>query len=786
MRTMANEWRHKDRIGLESEPWPVREYGLVQIRPRARTIVIGRNRTCLVSSEDGSLGKDPGTGLYVHETRILSRYCWFVDGERAQEVVLASPNSHSWLGYYIAPGRGPDGSPVGRPPEQVLELRLARVVGDGLLEEIELVNYTQRDVQLKLALEVDADFATLIDTGRNRQEPGQITRHARSAAGEPAEIGFSYNASNDYRHHGQSGVAETHRSVLVRIPHADTRPRVEEGEQSPRLLFELRLAPRAAWRARVEVSATIDGAKLGPPSRRRALSGPPDRLELAAQAARHFQTRFHVPGEPLASLMAGALHRAADDLEALRLYDLDRGERAWLTAAGLPIYQALFGRDALTAAAQAAMLTPDLLRGTLPELARWQGQVDDDWREEQPGRMLHQMRTGPTAALNVKPWARHYASVTTSGFFASAVDELWRWTGDRAAVGPLLDPALRALRWLDERADLDGDGFFEYRSVSEAPLKNQGWKDSAQAIVYPDGSQVPDPIAVCDLQGFAYMSFLRAAELSWWFGEKSRAVTLFRRAHLLKQRFNELFWMPHAEFFALGLDSQKRQIASVASNAGHLLATGIVDESLVEPTARRLFGRDMFSGWGIRSLSAENPAYNPYAYQRGSVWPVENGTFALGFARYGLSGYTSTLARVQLETAALFENLRLPEVLSGHTRDAECPFPALYPQTNWPQAWSASSMVATAQALVGIYPFAPLHLLLVDPHLPDWLPELSLEGLRVGEAAVSLRFFRRPDGRSDFEVMDARGQLHVVRQPSPWSLVADLPERFEDLLRSLI
>jgi glycogen debranching enzyme len=375
--------------------------------------------------------------------------------------------------------------------------------------------------------------------------------------------------------------------------------------------------------------------------------------------------------------------------------------------------------------------------------------------------------------------------VTSSAFFATALDELWRWTGDRTVVVPLFDPALRALRWLDERADMDGDGFFEYRSVSQAAVKNQGWKDAAQAIVYADGSQVPDPIAVCDAQGFAYMSFVRAAGLSWWLGEQAQASALFRRARELKRRFNDAFWMPDAGFFALGLDPEKRQIASITSNPGHLLAAGIVDDALVEPTARRLFARDLFSGWGIRSLSADNPAFNPYAYQRGSIWPVEHGTFALGFARYGLDGYASALARAQLETAALFQDLRLPEVLSGHTRDADHPFPALYPRTCWPQAWSASALIAIAQALVGVYPFAPLHLLLVDPHLPEWLPELSLVGLRVGPAQVSLRFFRTADGRSDFEVTEQRGRLHVVRQPSPWSLVADVPERVEDFLRSV-
>jgi len=205
----------------------------------------------------------------------------------------------------------------------------------------------------------------------------------------------------------------------------------------------------------------------------------------------------------------------------------------------------------------------------------------------------------------------------------------------------------------------------------------------------------------------------------------------------------------------------------------------------VERTAARLFEDDLWSGWGVRTLSSKNPAFNPYIYHRGSVWPVENGSFALGFLRYGLHGRLETAGRAMFEAARLFEHYRLPEVFSGHPRDAAHPFPAIYPQANSPQAWSASAVLCVVQAMLGIYPYAPLKMLLVDPHLPEWLPELTIRGLRVGSASVDLRFFRK-DGKSDWEILDQKGTLHILRQPSPWSLTATFAERLRDALSSLL
>ncbi len=498
-------------------------------------------------------------------------------------------------------------------------------------------------------------------------------------------------------------------------------------------------------------------------------------------------TQFSSPtSETLATAVVGALEQAKHDLAALRLHDLDQNECAWTPAAGIPIFVALFGRDTLTVSWQAAIVSSQMAQGTLPLLAQLQGTVVDDWRDEQPGRMLHEAHTGPLAKLGFNPRARYYGSATTSGFYPVVLAQLWHWTGDKELIRPLIDPALDALRWKDNWADLDGDGFYEYLTRSTQGVKNQGWKDSGDAIVYADGTQVEPPIATCEEQAFVYISKLHMAEMLWWLDRKDEAHRLYHQATELKKRFNERFWMEDLGYFAMGLDSKKQQIRSIADDPGHCVACGFVDEALVQRTVDRLLADDMFSGWGIRTLSAKHPAFNPFSYHRGTVWPVEHGSFAMGFMRYGLHAELQKIARAIFDAAALFDFQRLPEVFSGHQRDEHHPFPALYPKTNWPQAWSCSAVFTIVQCMLGIYPYAPLHALFVDPHLPGWLPEITLSNLHVGQAVVSIRFYREQDGSSSYEILDQRGPLHIVRQPSPWSMTTGPLERVVDALASLL
>jgi glycogen debranching enzyme len=399
--------------------------------------------------------------------------------------------------------------------------------------------------------------------------------------------------------------------------------------------------------------------------------------------------------------------------------------------------------------------------------------------------MLHEAHTGPLAMLNYNPRSRYYGAATTSSFYPVVVSELWHWTGNMREIKALLEPARRGLEWKDKYTDRFGDGFYDYQSLSSQGNRNQGWKDSGDAIVYEDGREVEPPISTCEEQAFVYVAKLRMSEMLWFMGDRDLARRYFHEASELKKRFNDCYWMPDKKFFALGLDAQRKQIKSISSNPGHLLASGIVEKDFAKAVASRLLRTDMFSGWGVRTLSSEHPAYDPYSYHRGSVWPVELGSFAMGMMRFGLISELHTIARAIFEASTLFDYNRLPECFSGHARDDQHPFPALYPKTNWPQAWSASSVFAILQAMLGLYPFAPTNLLLLDPHLPEWLPEMFVRNLHVGKATVSIRFYRKA-ASTHFDVLEKRGRLHVLRQPSPWSLTAGLGERIKDVMESLI
>lgn len=762
---------------------------LIRLRPRDDVLYVSRNRTVLATDRDGFLRGGPDRGLFVHQTRLLSRYRYWIDGTELLPLTLSNVEQHSWLGYYIArsPNAGRDPrfatlGPGGIAAQETLELRLSRSVAGGIHEDVDLTNFTQEPVALTLRLDVDADFADKDETKTGRLQEGILERRWAKAGGEAWELVYEYRAEHRYNHQGNEGTAGLSRGIIIRVEHAGSLPTYGEGSMG----FRIELGPRGSWHACMKLVPVIEGELLPAPAGCRSLAGVRGEYDESREVFLAEATAFaSAESHTLAPVVIGALERAKRDLAALRLYDLDIGERAWTVAAGLPIYIALFGRDSLTAAWQAGLLGPELMRGTLPVLAKLQGHRFDDWRDEQPGKMLHQADTGPLATLNFNPLGRYYGSITTSGFYPVVVSQLWHWTGDEPSVRPFVGAALAALRWLDEHADPDGDGFYEYQTRSEQGLKNQAWKDSSDAIVHEDGSQVEAPIATCEEQGFVYLAKLHLSELLWCLDEKEEAKRLYREAEELKKRFNETFWMEEG-FFALGLDAQKRPIRSIASNPGHCLATGIVDGTLARRTADRLMAEDLFSGWGVRTLSAAHPAYNPYSYHRGSVWPVEQATLALGFLRYGLHEHLEPICRAQFEAAAIFDAFRLPEVFSGHPRDAEHPFPLHYPGANSPQAWSASAVFCLLQAMLGLYPYAPLGALVLDPNLPDWLPEITLRQLRIGKAIATIRFFRKPDRTSSYEVLEKQGPLHIIRQPSPWSLTASSGERLKDAILSLL
>jgi glycogen debranching enzyme len=692
-------------------------------------------------------------GFYADNTRFLSRYELFVGNERLHTFAASPVGGDGFLAYAEVPKSA-------GVPERSVFLELAYVVGNGLRTDLSVVSHaSDKDVPLTLSVKLAADFADQQEAheGRRRQQAPVLTSWDESAR----ELTFRYDHE------------ALDRAVVVRVE-GDHGGVEFDGEG---LWLPLRLRPHEPVSTSLSVEPIIDGQPRQVAPRTFAS------VDTAIGRVRR-RLREECPTLTTTNAtVARAWRTATDDLASLPL-GLEEGPATPI--AGLPLYQQFFGRDTLTTGWQALMAMPTMLRDALNANAAWQGQVIDDWLDEEPGKMIHQMRWGPVSLLGLDPFRRYYGDYATVPDFLIMLGQYLTWTNDRDTVRRLLPAARDALHWLERYADLDGDGFIEYRTRSKGGVKHQGWKDSGDAIVDETGRQVEPPIATSELQAYWYAGLGQAAASFLACGDIGRAIELRSRAQALKRRFNEAFWMEDEGFYAMALGPDKRQVRSISSNTGHLLAAGIVPRERAARVARRLMEPDLFSGWGIRTLSSDHPAYNPFSYHRGSVWPVENGTFAFGLARYGRWEELHRLAEGVFAATDLFVSNRLPEAIGGIPRDERHPHPGIYPEAHEPQAWSASMIVMVVQALLGIYPLGPARILLVDPHLPAWLPDVRLEGLRVGDTRLDIEFRRGRDGGTGYRVLRRQGRVRVLRQPVADGPEATIPGRLGAALRSLI
>ncbi|HKO15413.1 MAG TPA: amylo-alpha-1,6-glucosidase, partial [Gemmatimonadaceae bacterium] len=435
------------------------------------------------------------------------------------------------------------------------------------------------------------------------------------------------------------------------------------------------------------------------------------------------------------------LARAVDDLRALYV-EIDGAE---VISAGIPWYSTVFGRDSIITSLQTLPLTPRIAADTLRYLASWQGTKEDRYTEEQPGKILHELRRGELARSGEIPHVPYYGSVDATPLWVVLLHETWRWTGDLALVRELMPNALRALEWIDRYGDLDGDGFVEYASTSERGLVNQGWKDSSDGVPFPDGRLPAPPIALVEVQGYVYDARVRAAALCDVLGDAARAERLRSEAAGLRERILERFWLEEPGTFALALDRDKRPVPTVTSNAGHLLWSRVPDPARAARTAAVLLAPRMFSGWGIRTLSAAHPVYNPMSYHDGSVWPHDNALIVLGLSHYGHVREALPVVAAMQEAAAQLEFHRLPELFCGMTRGSGLQ-PVLYPVSCSPQAWASGAFFMFLQAVLGLLPDAPAGVLHVrDPRLPTGVDELTITGLHIGGSRVALQFRRHHD-----------------------------------------
>jgi glycogen debranching enzyme len=443
--------------------------------------------------------------------------------------------------------------------------------------------------------------------------------------------------------------------------------------------------------------------------------------------------------------------QALEDMAALRLPIVGTDHMVFLPAAGLPWFVAPFGRDSLIVSLQNLLIYPDFARGTLDILGSLQAKDEDDYRDAEPGKILHEIRYGELAHFKLIPHTPYYGTADATPLYLITLHAAWRATGDKALLERHLETAEGCLSWIDNYGDRDGDGFQEYQSRSPVGYDNMGWKDSGDSVVYPDGSLVRGPKALCELQGYVYDAWLRMAEIFDELGKPGRAGELRRKAAALFKRFNEAFWDEELGFYAFALDGDKKKVLTVASNAGHCLWSGIVPPGRAGTVVRRLMAPDMWSGWGIRTLSAKHPAFNPYNYQTGSVWPHDNAIIALGFKRYGFGAEAARIARHISDAASHFLFNQLPELYTTIERD-EGSFPVQYLGANIPQAWAAGAVFTLMQAMLGFMPDAPRGRLHVDPMLPEWLPDLTVLDLRVGRQRFDIRFWR-DGGETRFEVL---------------------------------
>ena len=705
----------------------------VEISVGPPVLTISHGSTFMVTDLNGQIAPRTEQGVYAGDTRLLSHYALFANG-KAWVRLSSSTISYFAARIYLTNPRIT--TETGDIREGTLALTVSRAVGESIHEDLDLTNYGLHAVRFMLEIALGSDFADLFEVRQHK-----FVRRGRIDTvweRQQHELQVSYS-HRDFR-----------RCIIYRVRKCRTTPEYANG----RVSFEVEIPAGGAWHVCGDYVLQDDRVQQPMRNCEQIILG--SDLDERQERWLNRATRVRTSNEDLYRFYRQSL----EDMGALRLYEHDLGPDLWLSAAGVPWFVTLFGRDSLIVSLQNMLVDPTFALGALRMLARFQATERDDWRDAEPGKILHELRSGELAYFGKIPHTPYYGTADATSLYLVVLHEAWKWLGDAALLREHRHVALRCLKWIDESGDLDQDGFQEYQTRSSLGYENVGWKDAGDAVVYPDGSQVKQPKALCELQGYVFDAWSRMAEVFDVLGEPDRAVALRCKAADLQRRFEAAFWCDDTGYYAFGLDPQKQPIKTIASNAGHCLWSGIASAEHAGRVVQRLLQPDMWSGWGIRTLSANNPAYNPFSYQLGSVWPHDNGIIALGFKRYGFAAEAARVARDVSEAASHFVSYRLPELYAGIERRAGT-FPVQYPGANVPQAWAAGSVFHLLRAILGVQADAPTGRLYVDPVLPRWLPDVTLSGLKVGQSAIDLRFWREGE-HTRWDVLAQRGTADIV------------------------
>jgi glycogen debranching enzyme len=649
--------------------------------------------TFFYSDDNGDVEAEEAEGFFYEDVRHLSR--WSLRLDDAELEPLTSRRVDYFSARIVCKKKGdPDDAPA-------LSLRRDRFVTEGTHEDIVVRNAGDEPKNVVLELRYGSDFADVLEA----QDGGN-------------------GAGRGWQETTQRSVTLWHDRDGYRRGTVLTFGRVGRVTKE-RATFRFRLAPRQEWSLCVDITPIVDGKRRQPLLRCDSFHEHAPKMPMSLDEWHRDSPELDTDDHELER----TYRRSLLDLAALRVRPDDVKIKWAMPGGGLPWFMTIFGRDSLIAAYEAIPFHQELSQATLEALAELQSTGWDNFRDAEPGKIMHELRRGTLAKLGLIPHTPYYGTHDATPLWLILLEEYERWTGDTRFVRRMEKHARAALAWLEGPADLDGDGYIEYRkrSESEHALDNHCWKDSDDSITFADGRKAEPPIATCELQGYAYDARLRTARLlrEVW-GDDEEAARLEEDAARLKRRFNRDFWVKGRRHYALALDGAKQQVDSMTSNTGHLLWSGIVDERRAGGVVRRLMRDDMFSGWGVRSLSSDDAAFNLLEYHNGTVWPHDTALVAEGMRRYGFRDEAGKLCHALLDAAQAFGN-QLPEVFAGFPRD-HANVPVEYPKALKPQAWAAGAPLLALRTLLGLD--------VVDgklrsrPHVPKELGRLRLR--RVG------------------------------------------------------
>jgi glycogen debranching enzyme len=685
---------------VTADPWNFAGESVSLLDTHGGTVTLIEGSAFCISGRSGDMSPGTPQGLIFRDTRFLSRFQLRINGHQPEP--LAAYPEDPFSCRFVSRSRPRQGR-----ADSTLMVFRHRYIGRGMREDITISNFGEEAAYCSIELIVDADFADLFEVKEGRVDGERDDRHVDSADGE---LRFSVRRGTTRR--------------AVRVSFSDPSAKVSGSFAT----FEAIIPPRGEWSTCVQVTPVIEGEEVEP----RYLCGHP--VERATPVERLQKWRRDVPLVRSNHLGLERLAaQSSEDLGALRIFDPEFPERT-VVAAGAPWFMTLFGRDSILTSWMALLVDPDLALGVLQTLARFQGTHVDPRNEEEPGRILHEMRFGEAATLSLGGGRVYYGTADATPLFVMLLGELRRWGLAREAVDSLLPHADRAMQWIEDFGDRDGDGYVEYQRATDRGLHNQGWKDSWDAIRSADGSLARAPIALCEVQAYVYGAYVARMHFAAEAGQADVAERYRRKAADLKTAFNRDFWLDERGWFAMGLDADKRPIDALASNMGHCLWTGIVDEDKAAAVAKHLLSDELFSGWGVRTLGESMHGYNPISYHNGSVWPHDNALIAAGLMRYGFVEEAQRVA-LGLVDAGVMQGSRLPELFSGISRE-QLPVPVSYPTSCSPQAWAAAAPLLLIRTLLRFDPWVPHGKVWLAPALPfeiEWLrvERIPLAGSRV-------------------------------------------------------